>query len=254
MEIYWNEQEINWIKIIWTKYWNWYTTLNWQKENLNYISPLNQKSTIRNNAINLISWMQNWEIKNNIKYIYWDISIDWIADYETLIVKNWNVIITWNLNPNNKKLWIMVLTENYNPKTDYSNKWNIYIDKDVTSINAFLYSDWWIISSNKDNPYINNSEERTYDLNKQLILNWTLFSNNTIWWAFQLSNNNYILPSWELTKNFHKAMIYDLNYLRKWNKWCKIINNNCKNNEYFIIKYNTSYLKPIWFETFEYNN
>jgi hypothetical protein len=200
---------------------------------------------MRKDAYSYIKNMKSWDILDWVKYIEWeDISISWNnLDYETLVIKNWNVIIDWNLNTSWNKLWIMVLKDSYDTNYDYINSWNIYINNNVTYINALFYADWWIISSQNGNPYTEDSTSRTYDLNNQLTIKWSIFTRNTIWWAV-LSWWYYIMPGGSKTNDFDKAMIYDLNYLRRWNNWCdKDWNSVCTNNweyrEPVVIIYNS---------------
>ena len=259
MEIIWTE--ILWVKIIWTLQWSWRAGLTWQDENFSEISSAAERWRIKKNAYRLISWMTSWQTVNGVRYQKWDIKINWDLNYETLVVIDWNVIISWDLNINDKKLWIIVLKDWYNSKIDYNNKWNVYITKDVTSINAIIYADWWLISTSSDSstnsftPYKENSITRTSDLEKQLTLKWTLFTRNTIGWAILWVSGKYILPWWinigNTINDFNNAMIYDLNYLRRWHVWCNDTDNdwNCDYNDYFIIIYDSSVQSdpPKWF-------
>ena len=252
MEISWYNIETSRIKIIWTQKWDWKFRITWQNENFSEITKSFKKEKIKQNAYNLISQMTSWQIVNWIKFIEWDITISWNSNFETLIVKDWNVTISWDINIDDKKLWIIVLKDWYNTKTDYINKWNIYIDKDVTYINSIIYADWWVISSILNKPYTINSTDRTFDLRKQLILKWVILARNTIGWASLWQNSTYSLPWWNETNDFNNAMIYDLNYLRRWNTWCLDNNSDwiCENyNEHFIIKYDSKIQAnlPKWF-------
>ncbi len=247
-----NWKEFIWAKIVWNLQWAWKQIITWQNENFSDISKTDLRTQIRKNAYNYISSMSSWQIVNWVKYIVWDTELSWdISWYETLVVKDWNVTITWDLNTAWKKLWIIVLKDWYNVDNWYNawKTWNIYITPNVTKINWVLYADWWLMSVDSNwSVYIKDNFSRTKDLKKQLILNWSLFTRNTIWWAI-LAWDNYIIPwgkkiSWD-DVNFFKAMSYDLNYVRRWNVWCdKSIpaNNNCTDSwEYtdaFIIKYN----------------
>lgn len=224
-------EQFLWVKIIWILQWDWKQSITWQQSNFSDIYPFNLKTNIRKSAFKYISSMKSWEISNWVKYIEWeDITISWVQNYETLVVKNWNVIINWDLNKTWKKLWIIVLKDSYDSNIDYNTSWNIYIDSNVTYVNSLFYADWWVISSKNSNPYIEDSTTRSYELNKQLTIKWTLVTRNTIWWAI-LSWGDYLLPWNSKTADFDKAMIYDLNYLRRWNDWCdKNWNLNCNDN------------------------
>ena len=166
--------------------------------------------------------MDNWEVVNWVKYVDWDIIIGWDLDYETLVVNNWNIIISTNLNTSWKKLWIISLKDWYNIDSDYESSWNIYIKPEVKYIDAIIYSDWAILSTdNSWNVYTSDSTSRTSLLDTQLIFKWSIFSRNTIGWAIKWVTWKYILPWGSETLDFDKAMIYDLNYIRRWNAWCE---------------------------------
>jgi hypothetical protein len=221
------------------------------------------------------------------------------------------------------------LKDGYDVKSDYKSDkwWNIYVASNVKNINAVIYADWWLISSDSSwVPYEEDKFVRTDDLQKQLIMKWTLFTRNTIWWAILASwhiiktttwtvdvdakywmtctptwtkstvwsttyntfedliktglmhwttttevddvtctnvlledahqveisndeevanydkdNKYYVLPWWNRTDNFELAMIYDLNYIRRWKEECihkSPTDTTCKYNDgAFIIIY-----------------
>lgn len=232
-----------WIKIIWQKQWWWKLEITWQKSNVSDIATSSVREEIRKNAFNFIKNMKSWQTLNWVKYIKWDINISWDQSYETLVVENWNVIISWDLNTSGKKLWIIVLKDWYNIEKDFKNKWNIYINQNVKKVNATLYADGWLISSNSSwIAYSEDNTSRTASLKAQLYIKWSLFTRNTIWWSI-FTWWNYILPWWNKTQDFDNAMVYDLNYLRTWNNWCdKNWNNSCSDiweyTESLIIEYN----------------
>jgi hypothetical protein len=237
-------EDFVWVKIIWTLQWDWKSEFTWQEENFSDLSTSELRNTIRQNAYLLTKNMTDGQIINWVKYVVWDYNISWEnLWFETLVVINWNINITWSLNTNGDKLWIIVLSDWYNIISDYSNKWNVYIDKDATYINATIYADWGLISSNNGMPYITDTYTRTVDLQNQLIIKWSIFTRNTIWWAI-LAWWSYLLPWWQTTSSFNNAMIYDLNYLRRWN-----LLNDGTYLDYTIIEYNPEIQTnpPIWF-------
>lgn len=234
-----------WVKVIWNIQGSWKQEITGQISNFSDISQSTIRSIIRKNAFQYTQSMTTNQTLNWVKYVEWDITISWNQPYETLVVKNGNVIINWNLNPTKKKLWIIVLKDAYNTKTDYIKKWNVYITPLVTEINALFYADGWLISSKiNGDVYDVDSSERTASLRKQLILNGSLFTKNTIGWSI-FSGGNYKLPWWEITNSFNNAMIYDLNYVRRGKESC--IPNflwNCKYDDAaFIIIYDSQYQK-----------
>ena len=225
-----------WVQVIWTLQWWWKSEFTWQDANFYDISKSETRTVIRKNAFTQIKNMTNGQIINWVKYVVWDINLSWeISWYETLIVKDWNVIINWDLNNSWKKLWIIVLKDSYNINSDYNWKWNVYVNQNVSKINAVIYADGWFISSNSSwIPYLSDNITRTSELKKQLYMKWSLFTRNTIWWAI-LAWWDYILPGWSkiawVDANFDKAMIYDLNYIRRWKQ-------NCLESSPWVCKYN----------------
>lgn len=140
-------------------------------------------------------------------------NIEW---NKTLIVE-WDIYISGNLRDtdNDALLWLIALSKN--------GKWgNIYINPDVTDIHAILYADKSVISANDTNAnwFIESTEEYdggnsiASDLNRQLYINGSIFSENTIGG----SRKNpiacpYFVNTWCNTETAQK---YDLNYLRRY--------------------------------------
>ena len=247
-----NWDKFLWVKIIWWLQWAWKYEFTGQNKNISNLYPSDLRTQIRKRAYDYISSMSGGTIINKVKYVNWNITLSWSQDYETLVVKNGNVTINWNLNTSGtsgKKLWIIVLKDNYNTSIWYNWSWNVLVTPNVKKINAMIYADGWFMSADNDwKIYATDSTERTNDLQKQLIMNWVMFTRNTIWWAqFGWVKNGwtYILPGWTKTQSFDKAMVYDLNYIRRWNDWCdnNTIPNWCKDaweyEEWFIIKYDS---------------
>jgi len=196
----------------------------------------NSRTQIRQKAYTYIDKLNSWDVVWWVKYIDWDYSIYWNDIwYETLVITNGNLTISWDLNTNNKPLGIIVLKDGYNIENWYNWKWNIFIDENVKQINALIYSDGAIL---KDT-----------DSDKQLHIKWSLITRNTIWWA-KVDKWKHKLPWWWETKDFNLARIYDLNYLRNGNKECLEKENTtdadwntieiCKYDEHLIIEYNPS--------------
>lgn len=239
-----NANEFLWVKIIWNLQWQWKQEITWQKWNFSDLSKQDLRTSIRKNAYSYIKNMNSNSILNWVKYVEWDITISWEQSYETLVVKNWNVVVDWNLNTSNKKLWIIVLKDWYDSINWYKGKWNIYVKPSVTKLNAIIYADWWLISVNSLwVPYEIEDSTRINDLKNQLVMNWTLFTRNTIGWAIY-AWWNYKLPWDKVTPSFDTSVIYDLNYTRRWKAWCEKITSTsttCKYDDWaFVIIYNTS--------------
>jgi hypothetical protein len=243
-----------WVKVIWWIQGGGNSEFTWQNQNISSISSMETRTQIRKNAYTYISSMKSWDVINWVKYVFWDITLpEQKMDYETLVVKDWNVIINWNLNQNNTKLlWIIVLKDGYNVSNGYEGKWNVYVTPSVQNINAIIYADGWFISikdyvNNEATLYKSDSTDRTQGLNRQLYMNWSLFTRNTIWWAVlaNQTGDKYTLPWWARTTEFNIALQYDLNYIRRWKSLCenawwpkqKQPLEECIYKEPFIIKY-----------------
>lgn len=235
-----NANDFLWVQIVWTLQWQWKQKITWQQANFSDLSKQDIRTNIRKNAYSYIWSMTNNQVLNWVKYVEWDITISWSQSYETLVVKNWNVIINWDLNPANSTLWIIVLKDSYDVNTWVNWKWNVFVTPNVTKINAIIYADWWLISANSNwVPYTSDNSTRTYELKNQLVMNWSLFTRNTIWWSI-LVWWSYKLPWDKVSSDFNKAMIYDLNYTRRWKWLCeKISSTICKYDDWaFVIIYN----------------
>lgn len=234
-----------WVKIIWNISWEWNQEITGQDINISNLNKSEFRTQIRKNAYEFTKNLNNWSLINWVKYFeWWDFILDEInPTYETLVVKNWNLIIKSNIEK--PKFWVIVLSDGYDINNWMTNKWNIYIDKNVVKLSWLFYADGWIMSSNSNSLYKNDSIFRSQELSKQLYLNWSILTRNTIWWAILTDKNKYILPWWSTSDNFNLAMIYDINYIRMWNIWWDLnLNNKQDNDEYkdysFIIKYNSN--------------
>lgn len=238
----WCVSDTLWLKVIWSIQWDWKSDITWQESNFSDLTKSDLRFQIRKNAF-LLTRNRESGIKNlnNVIYIKWDKSYSELKPYlnlnDTVIIKDWNFIIDENIDEN---IWIIVLKSNYVTESDYNNMWNIYINNSVTEINAIIYSDWALRSADSNwNSYIDS------ELGDKLLLNGSIFTRNTIWWAIRW-NSSFTLPWWQKTTHFDLAQIYDLNYIRKvtWTCWTS--------DDYsFLIKYNPSVQlnPPKWFET-----
>jgi hypothetical protein len=251
-----NSADFLWVRVIWGIQWGWNSEFTGQQQNISSIAPMNTRTAIRRNATLYITNMTSWQTVNGVKFV--DLTkeanknypINWELAYETLIVKNGNVLINGKLNPDKKVLWIIVLKDAFNVTKDYNNVWNVYVTPNVSQINAIIYADGWFISvDNSWNPFEADSTARTQALKNQLLLNWSLFTRNTIWWAVPSiqTNGQYTLPWWAGTPYINIAIQYDLNYTRRWNVNCALAwwtkvewwQTVCVYREPFIIRYDS---------------
>lgn len=218
--------EFLWIQIIGSLQGEWNSNFTGQKENFSDLSTSTLRAQIRKNAYLHIANMQSWNIVWWVKYVdaaktWWKVVVPdsqytaW--EYETLVVKNWNVVIQWDLTK--QKLWIIVLADNYNVNSDFNKSWNVYITPSVRNINAVIYADGWLISADSSGkPYVQDSSELSDILKNQLVMKGTLFTRNTIGWVIK---KPYVLPGWSNTTDFNNSMLYDLNYLRRGKENCE---------------------------------
>jgi len=241
-----------WVRVIGTMQWDGKQMTTGQDWNYTDFTLSTLRTDIKKKAYELIKWQTSNTISTSkVRYVEWDVTVGWeISLYETLIVKNWNVIVNSNLNSSNNKFGIIVLNENLADKT----KWNIYIKPNITKLNAVMYTDWSLLSVNASwIPYFGDSSERTNDLQNQLTIIGSTFTRNTIgwailWWTWAWS---YKLPGGATTTDFDEAMKYDLNYLRRWVNWCELIpsTTNCVYANPLVVKYDASLQvnPPVWF-------
>lgn len=243
---------ISWIKVVWTAQTTWKAATTNNIVNFSDLSKSTLRSSIKKNVSLLTKWLSAEKLVNGVIYYNWDkkisaINLTWV---ETLIIKNWNLIIDSNNLWLNKEKFGIIVTRDDNSKT---NLWNIYVVPEITYIKASIYADGWLISSNSSGiPYTSDTDERTNVLENQLVIKWSTLTRNTIGWAMKWDSWKYILPGWEQTTDFNKAMMYDLNYLRRSNIWWNLNkdkNNNNSNN--VVIIYNSSIQTnpPKWFTT-----
>ncbi len=223
--------ETLWLKVIWELQWAWKIELTWQEKNYSDLSKWEIREDIRKKAYSYIrnmSWDKNKKL-NWVIYVDWDINYKELKNKletnDTLIVRNWNLIIDEDIKT---KIWIIVLSDNYNVKTDYNKKWNVYVLNTVSKIRAIIYADGTFRSWDA-----NWESYADKDLWDRLDLKWSLFTRNTIWWAV-LWSSSYVLPWWESTNNYALWEIYDLNYVRKVSKSC---DGDSSNDYSFVIEY-----------------
>lgn len=166
------------------------------------------KTNISKNIESIVKWWRSWDPK--ILYIsnsdYNISSLD--PSKNTVIIKWWDIIIDQDLLKNNWNLNGIVVLK-------WSNwKWgNIWIDNNVTKIEAVIYCEWNLISWEKWTPtyYSDTNNWAT----KQLMIFWSVISSNTIWWA---SSNPPKCPYWIVWScDDQIAKRYDFNHFRHFN-------------------------------------
>lgn len=205
------------------------------------ISKADLKKTVDKNAKNLVRWLESWKKYNWVLYFEWDVTYEnlrfnWIElkENESLIIKNWNLLIKENISEN---IWIVVLADKVDlTKIDWTSKWNIFVKNTVKEINAYLYADWGLISADNLNWKAYSDEELRVE---KLDLNWSLVSSNTVW-GWEKWESSCFLPWNKKTDNCDLAERYDLNYLRKRIIQCEgnLTQEQKKNNYSFKVNYN----------------
>ncbi len=216
-------------------------------ENISGIHGQDAKSQIKKSITIATRWMNgSGQISDGIKYINgtdFDLS-SFPTDYETLVVTNANVIISWDIVvPTWKKFAIVAFNDD---QTDLS-KGNIYVKKDVGYIEALLVADGGIVSTgwstwNDRLPNYVTDSNRSDALTKQLVIRGSAITNNTIWGAIKGTNSKYGLPLGETTDNLSLATALDLNYLRTSNL-LRDASKNLWNTENTVIIYNPDIVK-----------
>lgn len=127
----------------------------------------------------------------------------WNNQYDTIIVKWKNVIISWDINKVNWKVhWIVAL------KDSAWNWWNVFVNNNVRVLSAVIFADGWLISWDWINEYYADTQNWAKD---QMFIKWTLITNNTIWWS---SKATPTCPYWVSPCDAQIAKRYDLNHFR----------------------------------------
>lgn len=212
-EIKWCEVNTTWLTIKWNSHSKWKEAYTSELNTFSNISKADLRKSIDKNAKDLTRWLTSWEKTNTVIYFEWNKKYSEIknkvSDWDSLIIKNWNLLVDEDIT---KNIWIVVLADKVDlTKIDSNSKWNIYIQKNVSNIKSYLYTDWWFISA-KDFSW-NKYEEEELRENK-LTLIWSLVSSNTVW-GWEEWNTTCYLPWNKQTTDCETAERYDLNYIRK---------------------------------------
>jgi hypothetical protein len=181
------------------------------------------------NVNQIIRW--NYELTNNINgsingvyYNNWSIVISGNirVDGKSLIfAKGGDIIIKWNIKKSKPDAVLTIVAI-----SDNGTGGHIYIDNNVTNIDAVLVSEKWIfpIWAQDNNAYMVRVVKglKNNELNNQLVIYGMVISKwNTVWGSIKI-DGKYVLPGGKqiegIPANFYRAAIYDLNYLRRYHK------------------------------------
>ena len=221
----WCKKSTLWARLVWFAKYQWKWNKTWQDEDSTDLSSDIVRKYIHKNATDLIRNRNEskWQVLNEVYFNDKDTKYSEIEpklkDWNTIIIKDANFIIDKDFSEN-KKLWIIVLKDDYKVIPETLNWWNIFIKNTVKKINAYIYADWALMSRNENGKAYSDDQLAT-----PLEINWSIFSRNTIGWAIAWikDDKSYVLPGWEKIKDFEWDKLkafkiaekYDLNYLRK---------------------------------------
>ena len=250
----WCKKSTLWARLVWFAKYQWKWNKTWQDEDSTDLSSDIVRKYIHKNATDLIRNRNEskWQVLNEVYFNDKDTKYSEIEpklkDWNTIIIKDANFIIDKDFSEN-KKLWIIVLKDDYKVIPETLNWWNIFIKNTVKKINAYIYADWALMSRNENGKAYSDDQLAT-----PLEINWSIFSRNTIGWAIAwiTADKSYVLPGWEKIKDFEWDKLkafkiaekYDLNYLRK--------STLCKEEDFSVrINYDPKIQinPPKWFTT-----
>ena len=209
----------------------------------NELNKTEIKAMIWKNVAKLTAWMSDWQTVSKVHFEDGNFTLSdltWDNSIETLIVE-WNLLINTNIVDNPSQLkWVIVIED------DSWNGWNIYMTNNVKNIDAIIYADNSVISGPSIWIFYTDDEK-----NNQLLVNWSIISDNTIGWADMVPMRCPL----DITCNtFEEAKRYDFNYFRSYINWLSGLSASdvpVWEEEYaFIINYDSRIQSnpPKWFK------
>lgn len=233
------------VKIIWNLQWVWNENNISERQNFSDVSSSLMRNALRKNILSFTRSMNHEQIIDWVKFIDASQLVDNVYDlevnpnFETLVVKNGNIHISNDFNTSSDIVWLVVYQDTgYDIELWYKGYGNIYIDNSVGEINAFIYADGALISSENKAPIVEDVISRWQKLWNQLYIKWALFTRNTFWWS-TIQKSQYTLPWLQYTLDQSLAVQYDLYHLRRGNDNCKESFGSCVYPEYTIIEYDS---------------
>lgn len=209
-------------------------TLNW--DSLSW--PNLDKCTLENNGelITFIDWNTRIDCGNDPISNPDPNSICSVNKKRTIIVKNWALYIGSNITTKDTKgqlmVWVVkdgwlsnVAIDPSNPNPWNTDKqWWLYIDPEITNIDAFMFSQWPAVSLDITSAWYNKprdvffTKKKTVDtsLTNQLEIYWAITSLNTIGWSRKTTPEcPYIVTNCNATTWENIAQMFDITYLRR---------------------------------------
>ncbi len=195
-----------------------------------------QLDTIINNTNNLPNEAFNIENETIVpiewNLIIWDV---WIDKKITILVKDWSVYINDNIYKSNNN-WILTIISTKTgwfeknsihfdsiKKYPLKQKWFIYINPKVTNIDAYIYTEWSVLSYEWTKIFHWwNTKDVYKDIYNQLYIRWGIISTNTIWWSRLINDDNINFNQkcpWFLLENdcnYNSSQAFDFIYLRRY--------------------------------------
>jgi hypothetical protein len=163
-------------------------------------------------------------------------TVMWVYWQQLLYIKWWNLYINTDINNNSSTSQLVIVVKR--DSTNRKNWGNVYINPNVTNIDATIIADWSIISYNWTN--VLNSIDDTNWLRKQLLIYWSIATKNTFWEDNAIYwTDDYISNWWTEVNNiktynlanlrsFQVILNNDVNWdcsfpsgniVAKWNTW-----------------------------------
>jgi hypothetical protein len=255
----WNKAKIKWdinkniAKIYKTYLWTSWNKASWDTiENFinnswkEYFYIYDYKNNTENITFSWSTYINKWKkliidesVSDNITDVKW---------INTVLVNWWNIYIKSDIKNNNDNTDLLILIATRDKTT--KNWGNIYINPNVTNIDAVLIADGSLISLSWTawNEFIQSVTDTNQknNLRKQLLIYWKIYSKNNIW-TDKMPFGSDLYENSSYTNNQMDWNIYDLWNLRTFNLNYGDSWKNCTDvNKLAPIDWNWDYLLNAW--------
>lgn len=169
------------------------------------------RATINKNIAPLLRNRSSDTIIGGIKYVTGDLHLSGSVDgWKTLVIYGGDLTFQNTFNPEKKNIGIIVL------KDADGKGGNVYITPDVAFIGGTIFADGSVESVTKNGEiFPKSTRTRSKLLKHQLVFYGGVYSQNTVGGAILGKiGDKYILPGNVKTDDIHKAVRYDLSFLR----------------------------------------